>query len=487
MRYHLITLGCQMNHSDSERVRTVMEGMGCVWTDREEEADLLGVLACSVRQKAIDRVYGRVHRWNSWKDGRSVLTFVTGCVLAADRQRFLKLFDFVFTMNELPGFPKAIREYGVVTAASLRGVDGAESADAVGGMAATEPAAVGAFLSLDSLKKEVPVPAGEDSRPVMADVWTIKPTPQSSMEAFVPIQNGCNKFCTFCAVPYTRGREVSRRSEEILAEIRDLVARGFKSITLLGQNVNSYGLDRKGDEMRFADLLENIGRYGDAAGRDFWVYFTSPHPRDMTPEVIMTMARHRCLARQVHLPLQSGDDKVLLRMNRQHGMAQYRETVALIRRELPDATLFTDIIVGFSGETEEQFERTRAEIETLRFTMAFIAMYSPRPGAASWRWPDDVPAEEKKRRYHRMNEVVVKSSLDWNQGLVGREIPVLVTAMDRSGASLLGLTEGRINARLTGVGAEAIGQFVTMRVTEAQSFNIAGEWVRSGLPESESR
>jgi len=462
MHYHLTTLGCQMNHSDSERVRTVVEGMGYAWTDNEQEADLIGILACSVRQKAIDKVYTRIHRWNLQKEHRNLLTFVTGCLLPSDQKRFLKLFDFVFTMNDLPNLPRMIREYGVVSPVA---VAGHSEADAV------IPPQKGALLSIESL-------TGEDrteSRHAMAAAWMIEPTPQSRFQAYVPIQNGCNKFCTFCAVPYTRGREVSRRSEAIIDEVRSLVDRGFRSITLLGQNVNSYGRDRRNSELSFAELLRRIGDYGEHCGRPFWVYFTSPHPRDMTPDVIETMARYRCLAKQVHLPLQSGDDKVLLRMNRQHSVERYREIVETVRRHLPQATLFTDIIVGFSGETEAQFENTLSVVASIEFNMAFIAMYSARPGAASWRWPDDVPRDEKKRRYHALNEVVSRQSMAWNRRLVGRELPVLVTGMDRKGERLIGLTEGKVNVRLASDDNTLIGRFVNAAVTDALPFCLDSE------------
>lgn len=205
MKYFILTLGCQMNKSDSERVRTVIEGMGYRWTDNEEEADLLGVIACSVRQKSIDKVYSRIARWNKRKNSHNLLTFVSGCVLPADRQKFLKLFDLVFTMAELPDLPNMIRQYGVVVGAKLQ----------------EQP-----FIPL-----ETPVNQTLLSAPVMRsaetirDFWQLQPTYHSDFEAFIPIQNGCDKFCTYCAVPYTRGREVSRPSNEILDELKQLVKR----------------------------------------------------------------------------------------------------------------------------------------------------------------------------------------------------------------------------------------------------------------------
>jgi tRNA-2-methylthio-N6-dimethylallyladenosine synthase len=310
MKYHLITLGCQMNKSDSERVRTVLDDMGFLWTDDEKDADVLGILACSVRQKAIDRVYSRIHRWNQWKDDHNLLTFVTGCVLPEDRLKFLKLFDFVFTMNELPNFPDMVKQYGVVSPHAIDTGDVDDAPEVT--VAAEPPAALASGSTLISLDALVKKPETVE-REVMADLWKVDATPDSDFAAFVPIQNGCDKFCTFCAVPYTRGREVSRKSEQILAEVERLIKRGYRSITLLGQNVNSYGLDRPDTEMSFAQLLSNIGQMARLAEKPFWVYYTSPHPRDMTRDVIEAMAEYPCIGRQVHLPLQSGDDRVLLR------------------------------------------------------------------------------------------------------------------------------------------------------------------------------
>ena len=309
-----------------------------------------------------------------------------------------------------------------------------------------------------------------------ADHWQIRPRYTSRFDAYVPIQNGCDKYCTFCAVPYTRGREVSRPSREILQEVSVLVDRGYRSITLLGQNVNSYGRDIAGGrEISFAELLRGVGEIGQRSGRDFWVYFTSPHPRDMTEEVIRVVAAYPCLAKQIHLPLQSGDDKVLIRMNRNYMVDQYRGTVASIRSLLPQATLFTDIIVGFSGETEEQFENTRAAMREFRYNMAYVAMYSPRPGAASFRWPDDVPHEEKNRRLHELSRELAETSGAWNRRMIGGHCTVLVEGRDRKKGWLTGKTEGKITVRFPGGDESLIGTFVPVRITSAAPLSVEGE------------
>jgi tRNA-2-methylthio-N6-dimethylallyladenosine synthase len=289
-------------------------------------------------------------------------------------------------------------------------------------------------------------------------------------------------------VPYTRGREVSRSSASILEEVSRLADTGYRTITLLGQNVNSYGRERRGDapsrECSFAALLERIGRICDGADQSIWVYFTSPHPRDMSPDVLEAIAGHRSLACQIHLPLQSGDDDVLKRMNRGYDVDRYREVVAEVRHILPSASLFTDIIVGFPGETDAQFEHSREAMREFRFNMAYIAMYSPRSGTRSAEWRDDVPFAEKKRRLHELSGELKTTSLALNRDLVGSVVPVLVTGEDRRPGFLAGRTEGRIVVRLPDprpdlahAEAELIGTIVPMQVTGAAALSVEGEAV----------
>lgn len=443
MKYCLVSLGCQMNTSDAERVSSVLDSMGFEHTDSEEDAAILGLVACSVRQRAIDRAYAKIRKWNSWKNDRSLLTFATGCVLPADRERFLQLFDFFFPINELPDLPEMISGYGVVTQAGL------------------------------TLRKEMVVPpeSRDDER---TGFWRISPAYVSRFDAYVPIQNGCDKFCSFCAVPYTRGREVSRPSEEILSEVENLIESGYRSITLLGQNVNSYGRDKRSNEIRFAELLRRIGELGKEAHEGLWVYFTSPHPRDMGRDVIEVIAEYDCLAKQIHLPLQSGDDDVLKAMNRSYTVSKYREIVTDLRSILPEATLFTDIIVGFPGETEVAFERTRQAMIEFQYNMAYIAMYSPRPGAKSADWTDDIPHEEKNRRLHELSEVLKKYSRSYNESLIGKTLRVLVTGGDRKPGYLSGKSEGLLVVRFPAKDESLVGSFVDVKISSASDLSIEG-------------
>ncbi len=498
-----------MNQSDAERIRAVLEALGYERTEREEEAHLLGIVACSVRQKAIDKVYSKIHKWNEWKNSKNLLTFVSGCILPADREKFLDRFDLLFTINELPKLPELIRQYGVLTPLGARAATeepddlGPESLEFQAESATGERSETvtgytpspGSFGEIPLMEFALPKAPSETAsasasagsgrgkgesplEDIRKGFWRIQPAYSSSFEAYVPIQNGCDKFCTFCAVPYTRGREVSRPSEEILAEVTGLVEQGYKTITLLGQNVNSYGLDRRSSEMSFPELLREVGEIGRRSGKEFWVYFTSPHPRDMTDEVLETIAAYPVLANQIHLPIQSGDDKVLIRMNRNYRLAGYRRVVESIRRILPEATLFTDIIVGFTGETEEQFYNTRRAMEEFRYNMAYVAIYSPRPGAASSRWADDVPQEEKKRRLHELSELLQKTSMEYNKELIGRELRVLVQGRDRKGF-LSGHTEGKLPIRLARTDREdLVGQFVDVVVTDCAPLSLQGELLK---------
>jgi tRNA-2-methylthio-N6-dimethylallyladenosine synthase len=452
-----------------------MHQLGFSHTDNEDEASILGIIACSVRQKAIDKVYSRIAMWNKMKHRKSLLTFVSGCILPSDKEKFLKLFDLVFPMSELPELPDMIHQYGIVTPVSLQQFDhGRQSMEKIKANVVAEKQSLLNPLDLKSGSKpsiKMNPAAGID------DFWHVEPTYTSDFEAFIPIQTGCDKFCTFCAVPYTRGREVSRPSSEIMDELKRLVEKGFKSITLLGQNVNSYGLDKKGDEVTFPELLRLIGEFGLKVKKEFWVYFTSPHPRDMTDEVIEVIAKYKVLAKQIHLPVQSGDDGVLLRMNRKHAMDKYRHIVQTIRQLIPEATIFTDIIVGFTGETDEQFENTRRAMEEFKYNMAYIAQYSVRPGAASSRWADDVPKETKKERYHLLTNELMKYSLEYNLSMIGKIVPVLVRGRDRKKGYLSALTEGKLVIRFASANESLIGSFVDVEIKSATPLSLEGELV----------
>lgn len=472
MKYYLLSLGCQMNISDSERVKTVLNRMGFAETENEDEAALLGIMACSVRQKAIDRIYSLIHKWNNRKKERHCITFLSGCVLPVDRERLLKKFDLLFSINELPQLPVLLRQYGVSNPYS----DIAATMDV-----APDPSGAGKSPAVEQFFTPTTVRAASkinSKNDLARDFWNVRPSYSSQFQAYVSIQNGCDKFCTFCAVPYTRGREVSRPSSEILREVFELMKAGYRSITLLGQNVNSYGLDTKEKDLSFAQLLERIGGLAQELEHRCWIYFTSPHPRDMNNEVLEVIARYPCLAEQIHLPLQSGDDKLLFRMNRNHSIEKYRNIVSSIKTLLPRASLFTDIIVGFCGESEEQFQNTREAMLSFQYNMAYIAMYSPRPGATSYHWKDTVPLEIKKQRYRELSMVLQKTASEKNKPYIGKKIPVLVEHAGRKQGLIQARTEGKIpvmlknESSLPDEGLE--GKFITAEITGQKSLSLLG-------------
>jgi tRNA-2-methylthio-N6-dimethylallyladenosine synthase len=481
MKYYVITLGCQMNRADSERLSSVVEKMGYIHTTVEEEADLLGVIACSVRQKPIDKVYNKAVQWNRWKAHRRVLTFLTGCVLPADREKLLRQFDLIFPMNELTMLPDMLQQYGIVGKIQWQQIETQTSED------------IRLITKMPGISEKSRILLSQDITPVVTEevktsrtktieqingLWKIEPQYQSNIEAFIPIQNGCNKFCTYCAVPFTRGREISRESWQILDEFKRLVEADYKSITLLGQNVNSYGLDKKGREINFAELLSRVGEAGKASGKELRIYFTSPHPQDMTREVIDVIRQYDCISKQIHLPLQSGDNGVLQRMNRKYTVEKYAETVACIRELLPTATLFTDIIVGFTGETAIEFEKTIAAFHTFRFNMAYIAIYSPRPGAASYKWADDVPNQIKRERLHELSEVMRIYTREYNHKQIGCCHRVLFNGTDRKTGYSAGLTEGLINVRINQTRPDLTGKIADVTISSATDLSLEGELVQ---------
>lgn len=432
MTYFLLPLGCATNKADAERIAATLESIGYSPAATEQEASIIGIVACSIRQSAIDRVYGKIHQWNKRKQKEQLITFVSGCILPADEKKFLKLFDLVVKLDDVANMPQLLKEYGT--------------------------SAPGSF-------------------------WEINPRRGSTFKALVPIQNGCDKFCTYCAVPYTRGREVSRPSDDIIAEIRRLIKNGYKQITLLGQNVNSYGLDKPESERTFAQLLDAIGTMADAAPQPVWIHYTSPHPRDMTEEVVAVQAKYRSLANYLNLPLQSGDNNVLRRMNRRYTVEQYMQKLDMARTFMPSLTVSTDIIVGFCGETDEQFKNTRAAMERGQYDLAFIAQYSARPGAvAEKRFPDDVPKEVKKQRDIELTDVLRATAATNNQRLVNTTIPVLVETESRKKGKMLGRTEGLKSVEFDSTDTSLIGTFTKVRIDRCDAWRLYGRLIEPPIP-----
>jgi tRNA-2-methylthio-N6-dimethylallyladenosine synthase len=326
-KYHVIVFGCQMNISDAERVAAVLESSGYKETDDINKANLIAIVMCSVRQSAVDRVYGIIEKLKNKK----VKTILTGCILEKDKQVFEKKFDQVMDIKD--------------------------------------------FANFDIMPKF----SGEKA-------------------AYIPITSGCNNFCSYCVVPYTRGREISFPSKQIINQIESKIKSGAKEIWLLGQNVNSY----KDGKTNFPKLL----KMANAVKGDFKLNFTSSHPKDFSDELIIAMAECQKLSMDLNLPIQSGDDEVLKKMNRPYTVSQYKALVKKIRKALPNIRLSTDIIVGFPGETKTQFNNTVKTLKEIGYGVAFINKYSPRAGTVAAKMDDNVPWEEKKRREKVLIELV---------------------------------------------------------------------------------
>jgi len=422
-----------MNESDAERLSSVLEKLNFKPTTNEEEADLIIVLSCSVRQKAVDRIWGKQRIWQKIKEKRPLITVLSGCVLSEDKKKFSEVFDLVLDIKEITKSPKKLLEH-----LKRR------------------------FTSESGLK--------------IADYFKIHPKYQSSFSAYVPIMTGCNNFCTYCAVPYTRGQEKSRPKKEIIEEIKNLIKNNYKSITLLGQNVNSYGQDfqknpKKSGNKYFIDLLFEINKIQG----NFWFYFITNHPKDMCDELIKTLSKMEKFGHYIHLPLQSGDNQILKKMNRRYSASQYLKLAEQIKKALPDVNLSTDVIVGFPGETEKQFKNTAKIMERVGFDMAYLNQYSPRPGTAAYKIKDNVPKTIKRKREQILNEILKKSAYAKNEKLIGSKQDILIEQF--KDGSNYGYTKNFKNIRFP-FKMDFTGEFVKLKVTKATPWALEGEIIR---------
>ncbi|MFH1598351.1 MAG: tRNA (N6-isopentenyl adenosine(37)-C2)-methylthiotransferase MiaB [Patescibacteria group bacterium] len=414
MKYFLFVIGCQMNLADAERAATVLEKIGLQPASSEKEADLIMVLACSVRQSAIDRIYGKINKWQMRKN---LTTVLSGCVTAQDKKKMKEKFDILLDINDLPKLPGKLKN----------------------------------------------LPAHKH-----ADYLEIKPKYQSSFQAFVPISNGCNNYCTYCVVPYTRGRESSRPVKEIICEIKNLIKRGYKEITLVGQNVNSYGQDLK-PKVKFVDLLKKVN----AVPGHFWIRFLTNHPKDMSDQLIKSIPQLKKVTEYIHLPLQAGDNAVLKRMNRHYTQVSYLKLVAKIKKVIPGAAISTDIIVGFPGETKKQFAETKKVMTKVPYSMAYLAQYSERPGTAAAKLKDDVPKKEKERRQVALNEILKKSSSANNQKMAGQTEEVLVDGHRKN--YYYGRTRNFKIVKFKST-KNLIGKFVKIKIVKANIWYLEGKY-----------
>ena len=432
------TYGCQANAADTERIAGLLVACGFVPAPANE-ADLVVLNTCAIRQNAENKVFGELGRIKHWKDGRPGMKIAVGGCMPQEEavvEKILRTYgqvDVVFGTHNLHELPSLLqRAYDGSRVVSVRSEEGA-------------------------IVERVPRLRAPGPR------------------AWVDIMYGCDEFCTYCIVPYTRGKERSRRPEDILSEIAALVADGVREVTLLGQNVNAYGLDFQDRTYRFADLLDAVR--GVPVDR---VRFTTSHPKDFTDDLVAALARGGNLMPYVHLPVQSGSDRILKAMNRKYTASEYLSLVARLRSAMPDVSLTTDLIVGFPGESEADFQATLDLVDTARFEGAYTFVFSPRAGTPAAGYRDDTPRTVKDERLQRLNEKVNEGFLAGTSRFVGRTVRVLVEGRSTTGARLLtGYSEHQKVVNFAGPD-DWIGSIVPVRITGAKTWSLEGEAASDG-------
>ena len=432
------TYGCQMNVADSEVVASIMKMDGYTLTDKIEDADAVFVNTCSVRDNAEQKVYGRLQYFQSLKrKKKSLIVGVLGCMAERVKEELINVHhaDLVVgpdSYMDLPNLVGAV-EHG--------------------------EKAINVELSTQETYKDVmPLKLGG-----------------VHISGFVSIMRGCNNFCTYCIVPYTRGRERSRDVESILNEIRDMRDKGFKEATLLGQNVNSYAFEKDGETVTFPMLLERVA----LEAPNMRIRFVTSHPKDMSDDTLRVIAAHNNICKYIHLPAQSGSSKILKVMNRKYTREWYLDRIAAIRRIVPEASIATDLFCGFHSETEEDYQETLSLMREVRYDAAFLFKYSERPGTyAAKHLPDTVSEEEKVRRLQGMIDLQNQLSEESNLRDIGKEFEVLIEGFSkRSREQLVGRTEQN-RVVVFDRGTHRIGDFVMAKITEASSATLKGEEVK---------
>ena len=431
------TYGCQQNEADSERIRGYLEKMGFGFTDSEEQARIIVINTCAIREHAEQRVFGNV-----------------GALVHVKRRHPDTLICLCGCMAQQPQVAQKIRE-------SYRHVDLVFGPHALWKF----PEMVHSLLTRRGRTFSVADEAGS----IAEGIPVVR---QDKIKAWVSIMYGCNNFCSYCIVPYVRGRERSRKPEDILSEVRKLAEEGYKDITLLGQNVNSYGKDLD-DPMDFADLLEAVN----AIPGDFLIRFMTSHPKDATQKLFETMARCEKVAPVLHLPFQAGNDRILKVMNRRHTREQYLEKIKALKALIPDIVLTSDVIVGFPGETAEEFEDTLRVLEEVRFDALFTFIFSPRPGTPAAQMDDPMPREEKLANFNRLTALQDAISEEKHAAYVGKMVRCLLDGLsDDTRYDLTARTPGNRLVRVVG-DRSALGQFRDVKITGANKWSLFGELI----------
>ncbi|WP_394185465.1 tRNA (N6-isopentenyl adenosine(37)-C2)-methylthiotransferase MiaB [Metabacillus halosaccharovorans] len=440
-KFYIRTYGCQMNEHDTEVMAGIFMALGYEPTDGVEDANVILLNTCAIRENAENKVFGELGHFKTLKKQRpDLLLGVCGCMSQEESvvNRILKVHPFVdmiFGTHNIHRLPQILNE---------------------------------AYLS-----KEMVVEVWSKEGDVIENLPKVR---KGNIKAWVNIMYGCDKFCTYCIVPYTRGKERSRRPEEIIQEVRHLAAQGYQEITLLGQNVNAYGKDFEDIEYGLGDLMDEIHKIDIPRIR-----FTTSHPRDFDDHLIEVLAKGGNLLDHIHLPVQSGSSEILKIMARKYSRESYLELVAKIKAAMPNASLTTDIIVGFPNETEEQFEETLSLYREVEFDSAYTFIYSPREGTPAAKMKDNVPMEVKKERLQRLNAVVNEISAKKLKAYEGQIVDVLVEGESKNNPEVLaGYTE---KSKLVNFRApkSAIGKIVKVKITKAKTWTLDGEMVEEAV------
>ncbi|MCH4239951.1 MAG: tRNA (N6-isopentenyl adenosine(37)-C2)-methylthiotransferase MiaB [Oscillospiraceae bacterium] len=432
------TYGCQQNVADSEKIKGMLAEIGFSFAEKPDDADFILFNTCAVREHAEDRVFGNVGALKNIKRRHSgVIIALCGCMMEQEHvaQRIHDSYPFVnllFGTHQICSFPKLL--FTCITESRRVFARGGEEQD-----------------------REI-----TEGLPIHRD---------GSVKAWLTVMYGCDNFCSYCVVPYVRGRERSRTPQAVLAEFQQLVDEGYKDITLLGQNVNSYG--KKPDcGMNFSQLLQML----DKVEGDYRIRFMTSHPKDCTHELLDTMANGKHIAHHLHLPFQSGNDRVLKEMNRHYDRAQYLELVQYAKKVMPDLSLTSDVIVGFPGETYEEFKDTVSLIEEVGFTSLFTFIYSPREGTRAAKMPDPVPAEEKSRWFQELCAAQEKIAAQRCASAVGTVQRVLVEEQNPKTGLLTGRTGGNVVVDFPGNPA-VCGTFRKVKITAARNWILTGKLI----------
>ncbi len=434
---HIETFGCQMNESDSELVRSLLKQDGFAFTDDRERADVMLMNTCAIRENAHNKVYGHLGELHAIKKERPLVVGVLGCMAQSLKDELTKKVPLI---DVLAG-PDAYRQLPMLISNALQAQEQGFSKKA---------------FALDLSEYET--------------YDGVMPDREGGTNAWITVMRGCDNFCSFCVVPYTRGRERSRDPQSILAEAQQAAALGYKQITLLGQNVNSY----RSDDWDFAKLILAVA---DTPGIER-VRFTSPHPKDFPRPLLEAIATHPKICKHIHLPLQSGSDRILDLMGRLYTTDDYRKLVDQIRQLIPDIVLTTDIICGFCSETDEEFNQTYQLVEQVRFHSAFVFAYSERKNTiAARKYPDDISNEVKSLRVQRLVDLQREIGAALNRDYIGQRVPILVERdATRSPDQWMGKTDGNI-AVIWNKGTEPLqpGMFTTRLITDATTAALFAE------------